>query len=92
MRKTTQDNNMTDQIGAVCTEKKKTELLWLIKSGSVYDKNQQENSMTNHNGAVYIKNYNQILWPIGLGVDYDKNKIGQLCNWSYRWGLCRKWN
>ena len=66
---------MTNQTGVVYTENK-IELLWLIGSGAVRDKNQQENNVVDHNGAVYTENDIKFLWQIGSGVDCDENKIG----------------
>ena len=34
-----------------------------------------ENSVIDHNGAVYTKNDIELSWLIGLGVNYDENKI-----------------
>ena len=52
----------------------------------------QDNYMTDRIGAVYAKNCIELLWPIELGTDYEKNEAGQLHDWSYRCGLHRKWN
>ena len=37
-------------------------------------KTRQDNDMTNRTGALYTKNDIELLWPIGLGVIYDKSK------------------
>ena len=42
--------------------------------------------------AVYAENNFELLWLIGPSVDCDKNWIWQWCDWSYKCGLCWKWN
>ena len=91
LRKTGQDNNVTDKIGAVYIENE-TELSWPIRSSAICDENQQENDATNHNNAVYIENDTKLLWPIGSSVNYAENKIGQLRDWLYKCGLRQIWN
>ena len=50
-------------------------------------KTKEDNDVTNHTGAVYVENDTKISWLIELGVNsYDK-KIGQLCDWWYRWDI-----
>ena len=43
-------------------------------------KTRQDNDMTNRTGAFYTKNDIELLWPIRLGVIYDKNKTWQWRN------------
>lgn len=82
---------MTDRTGTVYVENE-IELSWPIGSGVVYDEKQQENNVIDHNGEVYTKNDIEVSWSIWSSVDCDKNKIGQLRDWSYRWGLRWKQN
>ena len=41
--------------------------------------------------AVYVENEIELSWPIRYGTDCDENWIEQLCDWSYRYGLHKKW-
>ena len=36
-------------------------------------KTRQDNEMTDHIGAVYAENDNELSLPIRLGADYDEN-------------------
>ena len=40
----------------------------------------QDNDVTDPTGAVYVENNTELSWLIGLGANYDKNQIGQLCD------------
>ena len=55
-------------------------------------KTSQANKVIDHIGAIYAKNDTKLLWSIGLNVDCDENQIRQLCDWSYKYDLCKKWN
>lgn len=48
--------------------------------------------MIDHTCAVCGKNDTELLWSIRLGADSDENQIRHLCDWLYRFGLCKKWN
>ena len=41
-------------------------------------KTREDNDVTDHIGVVYIENNTELLWLIGLAVDYDENQIGKL--------------
>ena len=55
-------------------------------------KTKQDKDATDGISAIYAENNTELSWSIELGVDCDKNQIRQLCDWSYRSGLCQKWN
>ena len=55
-------------------------------------KTRQDNDLTNHLGEFYTENDATLMLPIRSGADYDKNQIGQLHDWSYRYGLHQKQN
>lgn len=55
-------------------------------------KTRQDNDVTNCTMVGYVENDTELLWLIGSGVEYDENKIGQLCDWLYKCGLSRKEN
>ena len=40
----------------------------------------EDNDVSNHTCVVYTENDTKLSWSIKSGVDYDKNKIGQLCD------------
>lgn len=46
--------------------------------------------MTNHIGLLYVEYETELLWLIGEGMVYNKEKIGQQRDWSYRCSL--HWN
>lgn len=46
--------------------------------------------MINRIDAVDVENNTELSRSIGLGDDYDENKIRQLQDWSYWYGLCQK--
>ena len=49
--KTRQDNDMTNRTNIVYIENE-IKLLWLIGPGMVYEKNSQDNDVTDHRGMV----------------------------------------
>ena len=53
-------------------------------------KTRQDNDVIEGTSAVYAENDNELSWPMGLGVIYDKNKGGQWCDRLYRYYLCQK--
>ena len=71
----------------------KTKLNYHDRSNQVrfVKKTRQDNGVKDGIGAVYAKNDMELLWPIGLGVVYDKNLIGQQHDRSYWYDLCQKW-
>lgn len=77
MRKTKQDNDMTDRIGLSILKLKLNyqDLLEWVRSMM---KTILDNNMIDCTSMVYTKNDIELSWSIRLGVDYDKNQIGQL--------------
>ena len=55
-------------------------------------KTKQNNDMTDHTDAVYIKNEIELPWLIVPGLVYDEYQIGQRYDQSYRFSLCQNWN
>lgn len=53
------------------------EMLGLIWPGAVCDETIQDNNMTDHTGAIYAENDNELLWPIRPNAVYNGNQIGQ---------------
>ena len=53
-------------------------------------KTKEENSMIDRIGVVYAEYDTKLSWSIGLGVNYDENKIRKLRDWLYRCGLYEK--
>ena len=45
--------------------KNETKWSWPIGLGAICDENQQENNVTDHNGAVYTENDTVLSWLIG---------------------------
>ena len=72
--KTKQDNDVTDRIGVIHIENE-TDLLWWIRLGAIYDKNQKGHG------------HDRMYWPIRPDVEYDENRIRQRHDWSYKWVL-----
>ena len=52
----------------------------------------QDNDVTDCIGLVCSKTESKLLGFIWLGIVYDENQTGQQLDWSYRYGLRRKWN
>ena len=50
-------------------------------------KTRQDNDMTDHIGAVYAKNDNELLWHVGLGDNYDEKQTRQLWDETYMFSL-----
>ena len=55
-------------------------------------KTRQDNDLIDRPCSFNAESNTKLLWPIELGVDYDKNQIGQLCDWSYTYDLHQKPN
>ena len=55
-------------------------------------KTKKDNDVTDHTNVVYAKNETKLPWQNISGIDYDENQTGQLCDWLYRCGLCKKQN
>ena len=84
--KTRQDKEMTDYTIPVYT-KNEIELSWQIEMGTVYDKN-----IINRISLVYSDIEIELSGPIWLGAVCDEYQAGQRFDWSYKYGLHRKWN
>ena len=63
-----------------------------IEWGRTWETRVHNNDVTDCTRVVYTENDTERLWSIGLGADYEKNQIGQLHDWSYRYNLCWKQN
>ena len=55
-------------------------------------KTRWDNDVTDHIGMLYTENETRLLWLIELGTIYDKNQTKKWCDWSYKYGIRRKWN
>lgn len=72
MMKTTQDNDLTNDIGAVYAENY-NEFLGPIRWSVVYTKIRQNNYVTNFRGGVNTEKENELSWSIEPGAVYDEN-------------------
>lgn len=50
-------------------------------------KTRKDNDVTKYTGTVYVKNYTQLLGPIGVGKVFYENQARQRCDISYKCGL-----
>lgn len=60
-----------------------------MRMGVVFDED-KTSDMTNRTTAIYVENDIKLGDQSDLVLTMIKNKIGQLCNLSYRCGLCQK--
>lgn len=82
MKKTRQDNDLIDHIGAVYVEKY-TKLFGPTRPGVAYTKIRHDNDLTNHIDVVYVEKETKLSWPIGPCA---------ICDRLYRCSLHKKLN
>ena len=70
--KNKQDNDMTDQTGAVNAENE-TKLSWPTNWVWFVTKTRQDNDIIDRRGVVYAENETMFSWRIKSGVDCNEN-------------------
>ena len=82
---------MTNWLDTVYIEIK-NDLSWSIERVRSMIKTRWDNNMTGRMGLLYARKEIVLPWSIKLGTVYDKNQIGKWRDWSYSYGLQRKWS
>ena len=89
MKKTKQDNDVTNHISLVYT-KNDIKPSRPIESSAVYDKNKQDKDMTDRTSVVYTKNETGVVLPIRPRMVCHENHTRQRYGQFYRCGLRQK--